>query len=374
MVEVDPLVLVAAGSLIVGLAIATIFMRPSSKPHAHKSAQKKETHVVADSGAKAKKKKKAKKSGAGGDTSGEEEHSPKQQTHPQKVYESSVQAHSNAVAAAAASKETSEKVASEKAAAAKSAADKAAIELAEKNAKKLIAEEEAKKKKKKETPEQRAARKERQSAAKANQAAAAATASKSEPDDDDDDDDEENVKPPAKVVQETKQPQNHKTVPAHLVDTVQLGITASGAHHDADEWAVVDKKKSKAIKKGAEPEPVPVQAPAASAPAAAAAAPAAPEEPVDFVKSEVAVDGKKLGVVIGPKGATLRAIQETTGVEINTPKGDRDNSVPVMVSVAGTADGVARATRIIKDLTTKGYSKAIAGPDFQEGGISVHPM
>ena len=41
------------------------------------------------------------------------------------------------------------------------------------------------------------------------------------------------------------------------------------------------------------------------------------------------------------------------------------------VTVTGTADAVAKATRAIKDLVTKGYSKLIAGEDFQESSVTV---
>jgi rRNA processing protein Krr1/Pno1 len=60
-------------------------------------------------------------------------------------------------------------------------------------------------------------------------------------------------------------------------------------------------------------------------------------------------------------------------VEINTPKGDRDNAAPVIITITGTADGVARASRAINDLCSKGYTKLLAGDDFKEGSIEVHP-
>ena len=78
--------------------------------------------------------------------------------------------------------------------------------------------------------------------------------------------------------------------------------------------------------------------------------------------------------MIGAKGVHLKAIQEITGASISTPKGERDNTVPAMVTVSGTKDAVAKATRAIKDLATKGYSKLIAGEDFQESSVMVHPM
>ena len=70
------------------------------------------------------------------------------------------------------------------------------------------------------------------------------------------------------------------------------------------------------------------------------------------------VPGKKLGAVIGVKGVNLKAIQEATGASISTPKGERDNTVPATVTVSGTKDAVAKATRAIKDLATKGNNQS----------------
>ena len=61
-------------------------------------------------------------------------------------------------------------------------------------------------------------------------------------------------------------------------------------------------------------------------------------------------------------------------MEIQTPKGERDTSnASVIITVTGTADGVARATKAINELCTKGYTKLLAGEDFKEGSIDVHP-
>ena len=60
-------------------------------------------------------------------------------------------------------------------------------------------------------------------------------------------------------------------------------------------------------------------------------------------------------------------------MEIQTPKGERDASTHMVITVTGTADGVARATKAINELCTKGYTKLLAGEDFKEGSIEVHP-
>ena len=46
-------------------------------------------------------------------------------------------------------------------------------------------------------------------------------------------------------------------------------------------------------------------------PAAAveASGPTEPSQPADYVKTEVTVESKKIGIIIGPKGVTLHGIQ-----------------------------------------------------------------
>ena len=97
-----------------------------------------------------------------------------------------------------------------------------------------------------------------------------------------------------------------------------------------------------------------------------------PALPADYVSTPVTVEAKKIGVIIGPKGETLHAIQKAAEVEITTPKSDRDTTGPVIVTVAGPAEGVKKAIKAIKELVEKGYSKLIAGDDFNEGSITVH--
>ena len=49
--------------------------------------------------------------------------------------------------------------------------------------------------------------------------------------------------------------------------------------------------------------------PAAVAVVESTDAPTEPSQPVDFMKSEISVESKKIGMVIGPKGVTLHGIQ-----------------------------------------------------------------
>ena len=206
------------------------------------------------------------------------------------------------------------------------------------------ADEDSKKgKKAKETPEQRAARLERQKVAKAKKLA-----------------DEELNKNAALEIAANE---SRLAAPAQP--------EAFQAHNDG--WNVVEdkrkaKKKAEAAAVAAAPAPIP-------APAAAAAAPEEPAAPIiELVKTTITVEGKKMGAIIGPKGSTLHALQSATGVEISTPKGERDPAAPVIISLTGPPEGINKVTRAINDLVAKGYSKLIAGDDFKEGNITVHPM
>ena len=115
----------------------------------------------------------------------------------------------------------------------------------------------------------------------------------------------------------------------------------------------------------------------ASGAAASAAAAAEPES----TTSVVTIDAKKVGILIGPKGATKLAIQEKTGVTIEVPQRARDAdkekeaaaSGPVDVTITGSQDGVFRASRAVRDLATKGYCALLGGEGFSEGHILVPP-
>mmetsp|Transcript_24652 Transcript_24652/g.45950 ORF Transcript_24652/g.45950 Transcript_24652/m.45950 type:complete len:512 (+) Transcript_24652:40-1575(+) len=190
-----------------------------------------------------------------------------------------------------------------------------------------VEEEPKTSKKAKETPEQRAARLERQKIAKqkkADEAAAAALAKKS---------------------------------PAASTSTVTEPVVPSQQSQISDGWAVVEDRRKK------KPKPVEVKAPTVTEDETVQAT-------SSVVTEQVMVDAKKIGGIIGPKGVTLHAIQDMNEVKIDTPK-DRDGSSQVAVTVSGSGEGVAAAIKIIKELNTKGYSKALEGENFNESAISV---
>lgn len=76
----------------------------------------------------------------------------------------------------------------------------------------------------------------------------------------------------------------------------------------------------------------------------------------------VNVDSKKLGNVIGPKGATLNSIQDLLSVRIQVPKGGSGNTTPV--TITGTlSDKVAAGAKAVSDLASKGYSGLLLEAD-----------
>lgn len=166
----------------------------------------------------------------------------------------------------------------------------------------------------------------------------------------------------------------------------------------SDGWAVVESKQRKnANKKGDAPKgsssPVPTTAvanevvsavanqkdkepPVTSAPAPAPVPVSSPTPaPVPVPESsvvQVKVDSKKVGLIIGPKGATKIAIQEQAGqgVDIQFPK-DKESSGPTIVTVSGPPSGVAKAVKAINELCSRGWTSLLSGDDFREGTVGV---
>jgi len=146
-----------------------------------------------------------------------------------------------------------------------------------------------------------------------------------------------------------------------------------------DGWEVVVEKKPKAAKlspsvakllsrKSLEVATVPATStsPAASSPANAASSAAA------TTTANVKIAVAKIGHIVGPAGKTITAIRELTGCDVSIPDRDTITDVTVDVTLSGEdAREVAVARRIVADLTTKGYSAALANGDFSEAAVKV---
>lgn len=80
--------------------------------------------------------------------------------------------------------------------------------------------------------------------------------------------------------------------------------------------------------------------------------------------STVKVPDQRIGVVIGPKGATIKMIQEKTGAKLTS---ESDACV-----ISGSPEQVAQAEIAVRELIDKGYT-ALQYDDFQEHFVAVHP-
>jgi len=90
--------------------------------------------------------------------------------------------------------------------------------------------------------------------------------------------------------------------------------------------------------------------------------------------AEVKIDGRKLGILIGPGGATIKALQEATGAKIELPERDKGEEMatgPCLVTITGDAKAVAAAHKAVQELGSKGYTSVLETGNFTEGAISV---
>lgn len=225
-----------------------------------------------------------------------------------------------------------------------------------------------KKKKPKETPEQKTARLERQKQRVAQQAVPSTNAQLSSNANDQDNDDNDTFS--------TSKENAYYYLSAPISSSIQ-------SYQGGDGWAVVEGRRTK-------PGTTTTTGPDKTKETTPPDATATPNPVVDLKKSSVTIDSKKVGVIIGPKGSTLKLLQETFHVEITTPKSDSIKETLIappgaksataavatnaLIGVTGPAEGVAKAIKAITELSTKGYSSLLEGEDFKEGTITVHPQ
>lgn len=103
------------------------------------------------------------------------------------------------------------------------------------------------------------------------------------------------------------------------------------------------------------------------------------------VSESVRIDSRKVGAIVGPKGVTLHAIQDKTGVKINTPSRKDDkrdaldrSQIPALkrqvvyatISIKGPKKGVKIAKKAIESIATKGFSQLL-NPDMTEGHVKI---
>uniref|UniRef100_A0A7S2N416 K Homology domain-containing protein n=1 Tax=Helicotheca tamesis TaxID=374047 RepID=A0A7S2N416_9STRA len=186
------------------------------------------------------------------------------------------------------------------------------------------------------------------------------TAAKKVAFDSDDDDDDAPMQPVAPV----KKPQpsepsmfgsGGKLTKQQLAD-INDGWVVEGAKNQSKKKAAAAKRKAAA--------------------AAAAQQSNAAATPSTETKEYITINAKKIGILIGPKGATLHALQDATNTTIETPQNrDRDDTSPAKVIVTGSSPAdVKKAKSAIKELCDKGYTSVIEGEGFLENYVSMHPQ
>eukprot|EP00746_Dinoflagellata_sp_MGD_P161124 gnl/MRDRNA2_/MRDRNA2_88164_c0_seq1.p1 gnl/MRDRNA2_/MRDRNA2_88164_c0~~gnl/MRDRNA2_/MRDRNA2_88164_c0_seq1.p1 ORF type:complete len:408 (+),score=113.86 gnl/MRDRNA2_/MRDRNA2_88164_c0_seq1:115-1338(+) len=105
--------------------------------------------------------------------------------------------------------------------------------------------------------------------------------------------------------------------------------------------------------------------------------PGAGGEEVEEVKKEKQFKGPEtienidikadhVGRIVGPKGATMKMIQEASECKI-----DINGEV---VTITGPEDGIPVAVTAVKELCEKGFCGLTYGADFREEGMQVHPI
>lgn len=148
-------------------------------------------------------------------------------------------------------------------------------------------------------------------------------------------------------------------------------------------WETIPKKSKKKKNSGARKQQ--------QAEAAAAASAAATESKVTV---SVTIDASRVGVIIGPKGATMNAIQEKTGtkLDVNAPKpdekasggnanqfrpvvGGRSKNTPkaTVVISEGSPEAQQAAKKAILELADRGYAALLQAEGFGESSVAVHP-
>lgn len=188
---------------------------------------------------------------------------------------------------------------------------------------------------------------------------------------------------PVSVTEERKEkvlPEDDNTPPAlspadpEVFEQFPDSATAPSTGFDG--WAVVeDKRKVKGRKEVEEGGALELEVTPNSAPVVleeeVASSPAAPV--VESISNTIKVDSKKLGLLIGPKGVTKIGLQTATSTEISMPKVEKDHVGEVDIVVTGQTEGVAKAIHAMKELCAKGYCNLLAAEDFHEGYAAVNP-
>jgi predicted PilT family ATPase len=103
------------------------------------------------------------------------------------------------------------------------------------------------------------------------------------------------------------------------------------------------------------------------------------------VSDVVTIDAKKVGIIIGPKGATLQAIQAATNCKLDVhapakddkpnPRSTKQPQATIVITNEGGGGGgdIAKAKQAILELANRGYATILQADTFGEQSLTVHP-
>jgi rRNA processing protein Krr1/Pno1 len=146
---------------------------------------------------------------------------------------------------------------------------------------------------------------------------------------------------------------------------------------EEEAWEVIPNNKSKKKKKNGQKA-----APAAASSSSSATTLAAAAKTATIVSEVVSIDANKVGIIIGPKGATMTAISAATGckIDVNAPPKDLKpnprSTKPLQATVVisqGTSESIAKAKQAVLELAASGYATLLQADTFGEQSLSVHP-
>ena len=158
--------------------------------------------------------------------------------------------------------------------------------------------------------------------------------------------------------------------------------TTSVGADDDEEWIAVKPSRNKQKKMAAAAEQTKAQSDPASttgdveALAASVEAATIAPTPAPVLTMEVTFEARRVGVIIGPKGATLHAIEAATGAHITIDKGNKDkdgkaDEDPVTATISGPEESLKPAKKAIEELASKGYCRLLGGDDFIESHVTI---
>lgn len=116
-------------------------------------------------------------------------------------------------------------------------------------------------------------------------------------------------------------------------------------------------------------------------------------ETASVLKETVTIDAARVGIIIGPKGETMKKIEEKAGVrlDVNAPKPEealggggnqfrpvvggrsKKKQTATVIITEGTTEAQMIAKKAVLELADRGYAALLQSESFGEASVSIHP-